>query len=288
MIDLKALWEEEESKRIQDFLDNKRFSSSAILRYQTGGSVPTRADSLFLLNNNRIIQDLLNKGYEWRDNIPISDPPFNSKKEAIEAVKKIYTRDTDKSKGISRKGSLQDYLDVKGEMVGSSDWRAGGDDDKGVPMQYVHPNIAPQFRGDLVNLKSTAPSVFSYGYNDLAITPWDMLTTAQKADRRMIYGDAGTPFDTIVTPAPVKTVPALPVRTPVPAPVLNVEPVKQKVMATPKMGIEEKPQWFKDRQEIAKMKQYIKPEGPRQNMSTAKLYGNPNVNYRYGGKSYLP
>lgn len=73
-----------------------------------------------------------------------------------------------------------------------------------------------------------------------------------------------------------------------PAPVLNVEPVKQKVMATPKMGIEEKPQWFKDRQEIAKMKQYIKPEGPRQNMSTAKLYGNPNVNYRYGGKSYLP
>jgi hypothetical protein len=181
---------------------------SQLPQLQTGGPadpIPTRADSLFLLNNNKIIQDLLNKGYEWIGNVPISDPPFNSKEEAIEAVKKIYAVDTDKSKGISRKGSLQDYLDVKGEMVGSPDWKPGGGDDKGLPVQYVHPKIAPQFKGDLYSPATERPSVFSYGYEDLAITPWDMLTPAQKADRRMIYGDAGTPFDTTVIPASVQT-----------------------------------------------------------------------------------
>jgi hypothetical protein len=183
-------------------------AQSQLPQLQMGGSadpVPTRADSLFLLNNNEVIQRLLDSGYQWTDNVPISKPPFDSKKDAIEAIKNVYAKDTDKTRTVSRKGSLQDYMDVKGEMVGSSDWRPGGGDDKGVPMQYVHPGIAPQFQGDLIPPNVRKPAVFSYGYESLAITPWDMLTPAQKADRRMIYGDAGTPFDTTVIPASVQT-----------------------------------------------------------------------------------
>jgi hypothetical protein len=295
MIDLKALWEEEESKRKQNFAANPRLQNPSVQKYQRGGPIPTRADSLFLLNNNKVIQKLLDSGYIWNDNVPISEPPFDSKKDAIEAVKKIYARDTDKSKGISRKGSLQDYLDVKGEMVGSSDWRAGAGEDKGVPMQYVHPGIAPQFRGDLLPPNSsTKPSVFSYGYENLAITPWDMLTPAQKADRRMIYGDAGTPFDPAIKLTPTRTVqpdtvkPVVPSNGSAPGTPVYIEPAEPKTMATPKMGVEEKPEWFKQKQEMDRIKQYAKPEGPKQNMSTAKLYGNPNVEYRYGGKPYLP
>jgi hypothetical protein len=200
---------------------------------QTGGQydpIPTQADSLFLLNNNKIIQQLLNSGYKWADNVPISKPPFDSKKDAIEAVKKIYARDTDKTKGITRKGELKDYISIKGEMVGSSDWRPGGGDDKGVPMQYVHPNIAPQFQGDLISLQG--PSVFSYGYEDLAITPWSMLTPAQRADRRMLYGDSGTPYTGVTSSSPA------PLSTPTPGPVTSTVPPRPTYQQIPTKNLQ--------------------------------------------------
>jgi len=63
-----------------------------------------------------------------------------------------------------------------------------------------------------------------------------------------------------------------------------VEIPRLRTMAIPKMGMEKKPEWFKQAREIDRMKQYPKPEGPKQNMSTAKLYGNPNVKYQTGGQ----
>ena len=166
-------------------------------------SQPTRSDSLFLLNNNKIIKKLLDSGkYEWlKDKKGKGVDKINPKewKEKFEIKKDFFDNTIPKEikLGNKKKGKLSDYRQQKGKFIGTSDWLSGGGDDYGFPMQYIHPDIAPQYEGDLVPKdgdRNKNPFVYSFGYDELAITPWDMLTPQQQKDRLKKYGTSGTPY----------------------------------------------------------------------------------------------
>lgn len=161
---------------------------------------PTRQDSLFLLNNNVIIDKYLKSNkYKLEDYKKINsknwNDQFNGWKEYLDTMIK---RDIEFNE---KKHPASAYKKIIGDFVGTSDWTGGGGDDYGVPFQYIHPKIAPQYSGDLVAKTSEGyhtdkyPSIFSYGYENLAITPWDMLDKKQQELRLKKYGKTGTPFD---------------------------------------------------------------------------------------------
>jgi len=219
---------------------------------QNAGEVPTRSDSLFLLNNNKIINDLKNDGYLISNNVTYEPSENNTTKDInaflklkqagiddgnyvpmfksdqsdiglnnwpkkfktivgsrINSIKGEISKEENGSarKSESKKGSFNDYWKTKGDFVGTSDWLAGGGDDLGYPIQYLHPQIAPNFQSDFYHNTSTPgglpapssekPTIMSYGYDDLAITPWDMLSDDQKKLRVNKYGISGTPYKNI-------------------------------------------------------------------------------------------
>lgn len=212
---------------------------------QNAGEVPTRSDSLFLLNNNKIINDLKNDGYLISNKVTY-EPSENNSTQDINAFLKLKQAGIDdgsyvpmfksdqsdiglnnwpkqfktivgsrintikgeiNKKNESKKGRFNDYWKTKGDFVGTSDWLPGGGDDLGYPIQYLHPQIAPNFQSDFYHNTSTPgglpapssekPTIYSYGYDDLAITPWDMLSDNQKKLRVNKYGVSGTPYKNI-------------------------------------------------------------------------------------------
>lgn len=146
------------------------------------GVIPqaTRQDSLFLLNNNREIEKLKAKGYrEQYNNTYVSSP-----KDVLTAISTaISSRDHEAGTGkLSVPAS--DYFDFSNPpFVGTSDWVAGGGDDIGMPMHYMHPAINPTHTADHHHRDSDKPSVFTHAYEDIMITPWDMLSPDQKNER---------------------------------------------------------------------------------------------------------
>lgn len=196
-------------KKIVDPTPNNPYSLPVI--------APTKADSLFLLNNNKTINKLLASGkYRWnnRENI-LKDEDIQAHIDGLDA---LITQDI---KNKVKTKSAEHYKDVRGVMVGTQDWAGGGGEDFHLPKQYLHPNIIPQYKGDLHPkvLTGENPFVYSYGYDDLAITPWDMLSDSQKEQRRKKYGDAGTPFDRSFNP----TYQQIPTKTP------TVSPIQQSI-----------------------------------------------------------
>lgn len=152
---------------------------------QTGGYVPTatREDSLFLLNNNREIDKLIRQGY-LKHSMPLGSSQSWGRDYVDLVDHMINSREVEKMKD-SISGSPDEYFDFsRGPMVGSSDWAYEGGDDLGMPMHYLHPAIKPQWSADYVpHNQQTQPYVESFGYEDIMITPWDMLTADQKNER---------------------------------------------------------------------------------------------------------
>lgn len=154
----------------------------------------TRADSLFLLKNNKIIKNLEKSGYKWtgkRDN-------YNNKvlwKKEYDFLEKNLPKliANDKKKKQKTK-PYSTYIDKRNKLLGTQDWLELGNEDYYMPKQYIHPDIVPQFSGDLKREnKDRIHSIYSYGYDDLAITPFDMLTPEQKKLRVKKYGTDGVP-----------------------------------------------------------------------------------------------
>lgn len=156
---------------------------------------PTRSDSAFLVQNNRIIQKYLDtQKYKVEDKEKIDPKKWPEK---FKKAKTFYEKGIEAEvKAGSKKKKPKEYKKTKGKLIGTSDWVAGGGEDYGVPFQYIHPDIAPQYQGDLRSPDpANNPWIFSYGYDELAITPWDMLDAKQQKERLKKYGTTGTPYD---------------------------------------------------------------------------------------------
>jgi peptidoglycan hydrolase-like protein with peptidoglycan-binding domain len=146
----------------------------------------TRMDSMFLLNNNKYIQKMLDEGYKFQGK---ND---NMTKGSVEEFYDYFKNELKFNiehdiKSGDRKGKFSDYYKEMGKFVGSSDWIMGGGDDKGMPFHYIHPHIRPQYATDMWH--KSKPAVFTFGYDDLAIAPWDTLTPEQQKERIKKYGD---------------------------------------------------------------------------------------------------
>jgi hypothetical protein len=154
-------------------------------RIQTSNYVPTptREDSLFLLNNNREIDKLISQGYLKHSQPLGSSQSWN--KDYVDLVDHMISAREVEKMNDAIAGSPDDYFDFsRGPMVGSSDWAYEGGDDLGMPMHYIHPAIKPQWSADYVpHNQLSQPYVESFGYEDIMITPWDMLTADQKNER---------------------------------------------------------------------------------------------------------
>jgi hypothetical protein len=170
-------------------------------QFQEGGEIPmaqdgraTRADSLFLLKNNKIIKDLQKKGYTWDSKSAISKNPNLWKKiydTEVKGLPKLIKEDIRKKQKTK---PYSTYIDKRGKFVGTQDWLELGGEDYFMPKQYIHPDIIPQYSADLkVRNKSKDHAISSYGYDDLAVTPFDMLTPEQKKERVKLYGTDGVP-----------------------------------------------------------------------------------------------
>tara|TARA_R100000030_G_scaffold59648_1_gene44891 strand:- start:3347 stop:4402 length:1056 start_codon:yes stop_codon:yes gene_type:complete len=189
---------------------------------------PTAADSLFLLNNNREVAKLLDLGY-GTDNIDRRNLLENwekfgfdiSKKKALDNLQ----RDLNSSSvsNMKRSKDQSNYIDTQGDFFGITDYLSGGGDDYYMPTQYIHPGIVPQGFADYIpsiqaidkikkkdpdflqkildnmpdiptdasgNVNvSSLPSIATYIYDDLAITPTKHLTPEQRKLRIKLYGN---------------------------------------------------------------------------------------------------
>jgi hypothetical protein len=176
--------------------------SDVLPKAQTGlYPEPTRSDSLFLLNNNKIINDYVNKGYVFTKKEPVIDLNWTNKfPQLLKHQKELIKKEIDYNKNFgplrsdnynSKKGNYEDYDKSNGLFWGTTDYMIAGGEDKDFPIQYIHPMIKPQFKTDLVN-PNTNSSVYSYGYDDLAITPTNMLTREELRLRNKLYNSDGS------------------------------------------------------------------------------------------------
>ena len=180
------------------------FKNGGLPKYQNAG-VPTRLDSTILLQNNKILADLIAKGTK--------DVKF------LETSSSSQADDMYNSQLLTREGwsedsqGLVDALNYekknldpnsspptrKGNLVGAKDWWQGGGDDDDFPTTYRHRFIDPQGEAELTALprdgshEANSRKVHIYTYDDLAITPFDMLTPEQKKMRVEKYGSKGVP-----------------------------------------------------------------------------------------------
>ncbi len=180
------------------------YQNGGLPKYQNAG-VPTRLDSINLLQNNKILADLIAKGTK--------DVKF------LETSSSSQADDMYNSQLLTREGwsedsqGLVDALNYekknldpnsspptrKGNLVGAKDWWQGGGDDDDFPTTYRHRFIDPQGEAELTALprdgshEVNSRKVHIYTYDDLAITPFDMLTPEQKKMRVEKYGSKGVP-----------------------------------------------------------------------------------------------
>jgi len=180
-----------------------------VANYQMGGQAPTRLDSINLLQNNKILADLIAKGTK--------DVEFEEKSDASQDDmynSQLLTREgwPEDSQGLidalnyEKKGTDPNSSPPtrKGNLVGAKDWWHGGGDDDDFPTTYRHRFIDPQGEAELTatprdssriskSLGLNERQVHIYTYDDLAITPFDMLTPEQKKMRVEKYGSKGVP-----------------------------------------------------------------------------------------------
>lgn len=187
-------------------LEQKKYAEELqkVLKFQVGGESSmaengdraTRADSLFLLKNNKIINNLLKSGYKWtskNNTVARNKILWNN---TYDILKKDLPKNIKKDlKNEQKTKTYNTYIDKRGKFLGTQDWLSGGGEDYFMPKQYIHPDIIPQYQGDLMRNVKNKPlhNIFSYGYDDLAITPFDMLTPEQQKERVKKYGTDGVP-----------------------------------------------------------------------------------------------
>jgi len=193
-----------------------KYQNGGLPKYQTKGRVtPTKLDSLFLLENNQIIDNYLKKGAKWTHKDEVEDDWENRHHALVSDLKDFipreienYRESTEKSQDERRyyesrygtkKGEVKDYIDKIGKFTGARDWVTGGGEDINFPFQYLHPQIKPTFSGDL---EFDNRDIYSYGYDDLAITPWSMIPDDKKEERVRKYGPSGVP-DSYINPKPI-------------------------------------------------------------------------------------
>ena len=183
----------------------KRQNGGALPKYQDGGQ-PTKLDSLNLLQNNKVLDQLIKKGgfklledQGFNDSDRTGGDPYSQealsgrdpgRKGLIDALRQEKINDDETSPPVT-----------KGNLVGARDWWSGGGDDSGFPITYRHRYIKPtgeaelrKPRGGFLNL--TDDYVHMYTYDDLAITPWDMLSESQRDERIKKFGISGSPYKT--------------------------------------------------------------------------------------------
>lgn len=146
---------------------------------------PTRADSLFLLNNNREIEKLVARGYTKAPAASYDASTIQSGPFYVSQVDSAIDFRGDEAKQGDINQPADSYMDFSNPpFVGSSDWMIGGEDDYGMPMHYLHPSIVPQSTRDLQPpAGSSDPYVYTHSYDDIMITPFDMLSSDQKNER---------------------------------------------------------------------------------------------------------
>jgi hypothetical protein len=211
-------------------VDNK---ISVRKKMQNGGlhidpTEPTAADSLFLLQNNRLINQLKRDfGYEIDPRpsaIPVSSwmSPDSSGLTGFEYAKTygIENLDADIQSGREiddynefRYKDKSQYVDLsKKGFFGLTDFLDEGGEDYFMPKSYIHPDIKPTSSGDFVTdamfsdfsfdeLKKVFPDlthedykrrdfpkVATFLYDDLAMTPTRYLTPQQRRERIRLYG----------------------------------------------------------------------------------------------------
>jgi len=184
-------------------------------------NTPTKADSLFLLNNNKAIESLKKSKWEkgpnqidaekFKDWLKYYNEEKRDKPRSIQA-EMDYSEKEMRKKGENmnfyhkKSGKMSDYYSDKGVFKGATDWKEQGGEDKDFAMQYIHPNIKPNFAGEMYETerddKRQLGAVYSYAYDDLAITPWSMLNESERKERVKKYGVTGTPFDTSIIKKP--------------------------------------------------------------------------------------
>jgi hypothetical protein len=162
--------------------------------------IPTNADSLFLYQNS------LNKdNWAKKNNYTIKQYPYNEGESSLinrnikelgllGHLKDIYKQDL---KSGEKNKAFNQYVDVRGNLIGSSDWLPSGEDDFGLPKTYRHPYIKPQFEGDYMSTDRNKPVSYGYFYDPVAIKPGNLLNQDEVAIRIKKYGKQGIPQNKI-------------------------------------------------------------------------------------------
>ncbi len=164
-----------------------------IPRAQKGFAVPTRADSLELYKQSLYLDKWMKENkYMWDTTHLKKHSPHWIGKDLLSHLKAVYNQDKaekQKSKPFSA------YVKTKGNLIGTSDWIAGGLEDYGLPFTWKHPYIAAQYEGDMAPMENTGPRPYSYSfrYDPVAIKPGDMLTDEEVKKRVKKYGTKGIP-----------------------------------------------------------------------------------------------
>lgn len=198
----------------EKFLKNSR-------SYQLGGPKPTFADSSMLRENAlaKINFYKNNPDYtrgetsttDFTDpnvrkklvNTPVSLKDQKVNKNLIDMLVFNYRGSTGKPMSVEDRSKFEKELGVKkfGKVAGTN-LTSFGDIGRGKPNTfynplsppiYLHPNISPQgserYNSDLLGDVSEVPR-----YEPLAISPWNVLTEAEKKERIEKYGVSGTPY----------------------------------------------------------------------------------------------
>lgn len=181
--------------------------------YQDGGDLPTRTDSLNLLNNSLALQDYYSAPYMSSFHTGKQGQAFSKNKKEREFIEQMIAQGKmgveDNYSEFEEKGdrplAMGDYYKKVGPYTYKQRELNTGELDLEAPMQLFDTRITPTGRWDATNIvpftRGTGDIVNFYTYDPISVTPWDMLSPEQKVERRKKYGDAGTPYSSPVKPA---------------------------------------------------------------------------------------
>ena len=163
---------------------------------------PTRADSLELLKNARLVQDYYkSKDYENDETFYFSDDFI--KKEALgstEEMRRLYSPNSPRKtpSGTALVPLDQYYMPVDKNKFYQREYASQILDTR-TPMQLYDRRILPTAKYSYRNIKPgdrlQGDNVGIYGYDPISITPWDMLTDKQKKLRVKRFGRNSVPED---------------------------------------------------------------------------------------------
>jgi hypothetical protein len=170
-----------------------------------GGNIPaTRGDSIALLNNTKALENYY-KGYGDAD---FRKGPFNQsyidaahaedRMRFVESNQMGTTVPTIGNRPRSVVLPLSTYYRPVDDNRYFQRESANGILDTRAPMALYDKRIAPSYMIATENRKSNdsmwGDEIAYYGYDKLAVTPWDMLNETQRKERIKNFGTSGTPF----------------------------------------------------------------------------------------------